>query len=176
MTVKMIDSYKLNLIKDEVSRAAQQMQNHRPNKVFSGLEKALGYAAFQNWLAIFQEMQERNDPNSSDFYSGCNKTAREIAISLMENLYRSPDYSNLISNKVKNINTLREIELAQTVTYNDQYWEDSTTRAVIMISRQLAYNFTGVLGEVDFRLSGKGISWQELTIAVDQWLIEELNN
>ncbi|PEQ95189.1 hypothetical protein CN481_04845 [Bacillus sp. AFS006103] len=173
MMVQVIDRYKLNLIKTEVSRAAQQMQSNRPNIPFTGLEKALGYAAFQNWLGKYLEMQKHNNPNMDAYFEGCNHSARDMAITLMENLYKHPQYSRLISNKVKNINTITEIEFAKTVAYN-QYWEDCTTRAVIMICRQLAYNYTGVLGEADFRLAGKGISWQELTLAVDQWLEEEL--
>jgi hypothetical protein len=39
-----------------------------------------------------------------------------------------------------------------------------------MICRQLAYNYTGVLGQADFRLANQGISWDELQMAAKQWI------
>ena len=63
------------------------MQYSRHHRAFTELEKALGYAAFQNWLATYIMMKDEKDPHTKEFFEECTHSARVTAISLMEKLY-----------------------------------------------------------------------------------------
>ncbi|AHV97062.1 hypothetical protein [Paenibacillus sabinae] len=175
----LVDQRTMMLIKNETTRASKEMQGNRSDKAFTELEKALGYAAFINWLGTYLQMDKENNPKKSEFYEACNVSARVIATTVMCHVYKDQTLYTHLKKIIPELNTYREIELAQltaTASSNsfDAYWLNCTTRAVIMICRQMAYNYTGVLGQADFRLAKQGISWEELTMATDQWLNEVL--
>ncbi|SED06919.1 hypothetical protein [Paenibacillus sp. GP183] len=174
-----ISDSKMNSIKIEVTRASREMQSNRSERPFTELEKAFGYASFIYWLNAYHRMLSNNDPGVREYCEACNVSGRMAAISLMEHLYQEHEFVQGISRYVPNFNRVKEIELAHlTGTANslsfDPYWQNCTLRAAIMICRQLTYNFTGVLGKMDFRIP-KDMTLDELTIAMDQWLNEVLN-
>lgn len=161
----------MQMIKNEVRRASIEMQSYRPGRAFSDLELAFGYGAFMNWLSTYLNMKEGSQ-EAYTFASQCNDSARAVALKIMKFVLESDDYRNRLLKSVPGIDPVKELRLQQEPQYNNNYWDNCTTRAAIMICRQMAYNYTGVLGEADFRLAGKGISWDELQGAVDQWIDE----
>lgn len=172
-----VDNVKMNKIKDEVSRAGSQMQDNREEKPFTELEKALGYSAFFTWLGVYLDMKNKGDERASEYFQECNHSARAIATSFMMTILGDDSFRIRLMEIVPDMNPAKEMVLAKATSTMgnssfDPYWLHSTTRAVIMICRQLAYNFTGVLGQVDFRLANQGISFEELGAATDQWLNE----
>ncbi|WLR55427.1 hypothetical protein LC048_24745 [Mesobacillus subterraneus] len=167
---------KMNLIKREVTRAGQEMQSYRPGEPFTQLEMAFGYAAFMKWLALALQKQQNNSSDFYEFYEGCNHSAREIATQFMELAYQDAGVNRALRHHYGSLDGRNELRLAGqglSASFNPE-WNGSLTRAVIMICRQLAYFYTGVLGDT-FDLAGKGISWNELNDASSIWLSEVLN-
>ncbi|MCM3364886.1 hypothetical protein [Niallia sp. MER TA 168] len=166
---------KMHFIKREVERAGKEMQSNRPGNSFTQIELAFGYAAFMKWLALALQKKQNNTPDFYEFYEGCNDSAREIATQFMDLVYQESNISRALKHHYGNLDTNKEIQLAMqgaSASYNPN-WNNSLTRAVIMICRQLAYFYTGILGDT-FELAGKGISWNELNDASSIWLNEVL--
>lgn len=164
---------KMQLIKNEVKRASKTMQRLRPDRQFTDIELALGYNAFISWLSLYLDME----PGSDEAYvhaAGCNDSARASAIKLMRNVLEHDSSRTALMRKVPDIEPVKELRLLEEVQYGfgNIYWDNCTSRAVIMICRQMAYNFTGVLGETDFQLDD--LSWTELFTASFEWSHEAL--
>lgn len=172
---QLVSSVKMAAIKQEVERAGREMQSYRPGEPFTELEKAFGYAAFMKWLALSVQKQQRNDPDFYEFYEGCNQSAKEIALTFMDLAFHDRAISGMLSRKYEELDGAKEVKLglnAAVASFNPE-WHSSLTRAVVMVCRQMAYFYTGVLGDT-FELKGKNISWQELNDASVQWLDEVL--
>jgi hypothetical protein len=153
------------------------MQSFRPGEPFTQLELAFGYSAFIKWMEISLQKQHNNSPDFYEFYEGCNHSAREVATKFIDMANKNQFISSKLERHYGKIDNQKEMQLAGKgllSSFNPD-WNSSLTRAVIMVCRQLAYLYTGIMGDT-FGLVGKGISWVELNEASSIWLSEVLGS
>ena len=122
-------------LKAELDSAAQSMQSYRPGQPFTDTEKALGLMAFCVWLnsAMTDRKSYLDSPNVS---------AREVAIDLIEQDFSSAWATSCIRAKYPSYDPGQEVAWAVNTASHSE-WNDSITRATIMICRQLAYRVCG---------------------------------
>jgi hypothetical protein len=133
----------INEVKKEIYKAGKGIQSYRPEKNFSELELSLGYAAFVYWLA--EGLGERKSGNSF-YFEAANESGREAAIKFTSTFLTQSKVEQSIKIKRPDFNSSVEVDWAVEKASHSK-WMPCLTRAIILICRSLAYNYTGIFGE-----------------------------
>jgi hypothetical protein len=129
----------MDIVKIELDAAVRGVQSYRPNKPFIPLEQALGLTAFATWL----EMRQQNDEL---YLMSPNESARLVAIQIVEEVLSKKATIELIRAEVPSFDPETEVIWAKQKVSHSQ-WQATLTRAIIMLCRELAYRYTGIVGE-----------------------------
>lgn len=130
-------------ILDFVKRATDNIgENFRPGKPFNDVEYIVGLKSYSIWLEGY--LQDKDE-----YYLEIdNVTARNAAISTMKILGSFSHLYKFVEKYYEGFNYEYEVKLAMTSPreLNEKYhddWEQSLSRSTILITRGLAYNYSG---------------------------------
>lgn len=166
-----MDDHKLLLIKAEIINAAMDGQSSRQNNKFKDIEICFGFCAFYYWLIKGLDLSESE---AEDFYEAANDTARAAAIEFVYESSTDKRITEKVKIKMPNFQPKEELALAQDTMFcmtHPEVWNDTLTRATIIICRSLAYKYVGLQGCYNFPDNTTfkdfillGINWCDRTI------------
>lgn len=121
----------------ELDPAAEMQQAFRPTMTFRAIEKAL---ALQAWLLWTRRLRDPND--RSTVIGQSSNTARAVAIAYVDEVLSRPDMARRLRDAGFRFDPATEVRQALTKDTSGN-WNSSLTRAIIMITRGLAYRTLG---------------------------------
>ncbi|MDD4693667.1 MAG: hypothetical protein PHD88_04575 [Firmicutes bacterium] len=173
-----IPKYYDSEIVEKVRLNAVKMETYRDNRSFSEIELVLGFSAYVYWLAGVLKLE---DKAQEEYLEGASETARQVALDFTAMLNDSQELLSAIK-KITPFEPEEELKWSKTKTEPNN-WKFSLTRAIILITRQLAYatlDFTNSIGKdapqenLDFLefvelsdLFQEAILWASFVIGID---------
>lgn len=122
-------------ISQKIRANANKMAGLRDNQSFNEIELVLGFASYIYWLAGMIKLEGTKEQDT--YLEEVSETAREVALEFTGLIKNSEHLKKVIQNKIP-FNPEQEIEWGWSkVEHNN--WKYCLTRAVILITRQLAY-------------------------------------
>ena len=146
---------------EEVNAAAREMQSYRPGKHFTELEKALSLFCF----ATFLYNVEKNSSFANQVNEFGSMMARQSAIIVTESELIHKEH--VVKRYIPSYNINNELEWCKSNVENDK-WKFCTTRALILITRELVYRYTGTASEYSVGLNS--YSYNQVMQTSKTWL------
>lgn len=151
----------LSVLCEEVNVAAREMQSYRPSKYFTELEKALSLYCYS---AVLYNV-EQNSISVNQLNAFASNIGRESALLITEDELIHKEH--VIRRHVSNYSIEKELMWGKSRAEHEE-WKYCTTRALILITRELVYRYTGTASEYSAALNS--YSYSQVAQASKTWL------
>lgn len=128
-------AYYTSEIVEKIRLNAAKMEIFRENKAFNEIELVLGFSSYIYWLAGAISLEGKKEQD--DYLKNTSESARKVALEFVAMLNANKELITLIK-KQKEFNPEVELEWGYGKE-NDPKWQQCLTRAIVLITRGLAY-------------------------------------